>query len=254
MRVCVRRTCRSLGTRSSIGKMWKKGSDEVFYPPGARPITSDISSEELIKNLKILICALMDIEQSEANADLPVTPLTYLLTSSFLLHHRSKDVCLLVACCLSDILRILAPKSPCTSPAQLQKIFKFMTKQLSCLASTNKRRYKRSLYLMENLAMVQSYSICFDMEEGDIIIIDLFKTLFSVIRVCQSSSLQEKVISLLGFIISNSPVISCKLLDTLLTPLLKTRKDEDNVVKDLVKCLFKQTACFLEPHLTNTSI
>uniref|UniRef100_UPI00359002E1 sister chromatid cohesion protein PDS5 homolog B-like isoform X1 n=2 Tax=Myxine glutinosa TaxID=7769 RepID=UPI00359002E1 len=237
--------------RLEFPKMWYQGPDEVFYPPGARPITIDSSSGELVQNLKILICALMDIEQSEATADLPITPLTHLLTSSFLRRHKSSDVGLLAACSLSDILRILAPKSPCTSPAQLQKIFKFMTKQLSCLASTNKRRHKRSLYLLENLTMVQSYSICFDMEEGDIIINDLFKTLFSVSRVCQRSDVREKIIYLLGFIISNSPVISCKLLDTLLTPLLKTTKDEDVVVKELVTRLFKQTARFLEPHLTN---
>lgn len=40
------------------------------------------------------------------------TPLALHLVKDFFLNHESKDVQLLVACCIADILRIYAPEAP----------------------------------------------------------------------------------------------------------------------------------------------
>ena len=42
------------------------------------------------------------------------------LSSEFFLDHASKDVKLLVACCIADVFRIFAPEAPYTEESQLK--------------------------------------------------------------------------------------------------------------------------------------
>lgn len=44
------------------------------------------------------------------------------LASDYFMDHQSKDVRLLVACCIADVFRIFAPDAPYSEPAQL-KVF-----------------------------------------------------------------------------------------------------------------------------------
>jgi sister chromatid cohesion protein PDS5 len=55
------------------------------------------------------------------------TPLALHLVKDFFLNHDSKDVQLLVACCIADILRIYAPEAPFSlrQPNQI-KVRKFL--------------------------------------------------------------------------------------------------------------------------------
>jgi sister-chromatid-cohesion protein PDS5 len=45
----------------------------------------------------------------------------------------NRDVQLLIACCIADILRIFAPDAPYKEPAQIKTIFLFIIKQLGGL-------------------------------------------------------------------------------------------------------------------------
>jgi sister-chromatid-cohesion protein PDS5 len=44
-----------------------------------------------------------------------------------------RDVQLLIACCIADILRIFAPEAPYKEPAQIKTIFLFIIRQLGGL-------------------------------------------------------------------------------------------------------------------------
>lgn len=48
------------------------------------------------------------------------TPLAVHLVKDFFLNHDSKDVQLLVACCVADILRVFAPEAPYKEPEQIK--------------------------------------------------------------------------------------------------------------------------------------
>lgn len=48
------------------------------------------------------------------------TPLAVHLVRDFFLNHESKDVQLLVACCIADILRVFAPEAPYKDPDQIK--------------------------------------------------------------------------------------------------------------------------------------
>ena len=47
-------------------------------------------------------------------------PLAIHLAEDYFLSHSSRDVQLLVACCVADILRIFAPDAPYKDPAQIK--------------------------------------------------------------------------------------------------------------------------------------
>ncbi|PIO35195.1 hypothetical protein AB205_0181140 [Aquarana catesbeiana] len=61
----------------------------------------------------------------------------------------------------------------------MQDIFLFITRQLKGLEDTKSPQFNRYFYLLENLAWVKSYNICFELEDCNEIFIQLFKTLFS---------------------------------------------------------------------------
>lgn len=48
------------------------------------------------------------------------SPLAVHLVKDFFLTHDSKDVQLLVACCIADILRVFAPEAPYKEPDQIK--------------------------------------------------------------------------------------------------------------------------------------
>jgi hypothetical protein len=48
------------------------------------------------------------------------SPMAVHLVKDFFLNHDSKDVQLLVACCIADILRVFAPEAPYKEPEQIK--------------------------------------------------------------------------------------------------------------------------------------
>ncbi len=55
----------------------------------------------------------------------------------------SRDVQLLVACCVADILRIFAPEAPYKTAEQIKTIFYFLIKQLGGLRDPKDPAFKR---------------------------------------------------------------------------------------------------------------
>lgn len=47
-------------------------------------------------------------------------PLTLHLVEDYFLKHASKDVQLLIACCIADVLRVYAPEAPYKDPEQVK--------------------------------------------------------------------------------------------------------------------------------------
>nr|XP_019952638.1 PREDICTED: sister chromatid cohesion protein PDS5 homolog B [Paralichthys olivaceus] len=151
---------------------------KVTYPPGVKEISDKISKEEMVRRLKMVVKTFMDMDQdSEEEKELYLN-LALHLASDFFLKHPDKDVRLLVACCLADIFRIYAPEAPYTFPEKLKDIFMFITRQLKGLEDTKSAQFNRYFYLLENIAWVKSYNICFELEDSNEIFTQLYRTLF----------------------------------------------------------------------------
>uniref|UniRef100_A0A452VGT4 PDS5 cohesin associated factor B n=1 Tax=Ursus maritimus TaxID=29073 RepID=A0A452VGT4_URSMA len=200
-------------TRTNDGK--------ITYPPGVKEISDKISKEEMVRRLKMVVKTFMDMDQdSEEEKELYLN-LALHLASDFFLKHPDKDVRLLVACCLADIFRIYAPEAPYTSPDKLKDIFMFITRQLKGLEDTKSPQFNRYFYLLENIAWVKSYNICFELEDSNEIFTQLYRTLFS--------NLQVNMHKLYICVFQNL----------------------NKQAYDLAKALLKRTAQAIEPYITN---
>lgn len=64
----------------------------------------------------------------------------------------------------------------------LQTIFIFIIKQLSGLKDPKDPAFKRYFYLLENLAYVKSFNMCFELEDNQEIFCTLFNLMFNIVK------------------------------------------------------------------------
>ncbi|XP_069826004.1 sister chromatid cohesion protein PDS5 homolog B isoform X2 [Dendropsophus ebraccatus] len=229
-----------------------KGNDgKITYPPGVKEISDKISKEEMVRRLKMVVKTFMDMDQDSEEEKEHYLNLALHLASDFFLKHPDKDVRLLVACCLADIFRIYAPEAPYTSPDKLKDIFMFITRQLKGLEDTKSPQFNRYFYLLENIAWVKSYNICFELEDSNEIFTQLYRTLFSVINNGHNQKVHMHMVDLMSSIICEGDTVSQELLDTVLVNLVPAHKNLNKQAYDLAKALLKRTAQAIEPYITN---
>ncbi|XP_053711118.1 sister chromatid cohesion protein PDS5 homolog A-like isoform X2 [Synchiropus splendidus] len=227
------------------------GDGKIVYPPGVKEITDKISNEEVVKRLKMVVKTYMDMDQDSEEEKQQYLGLALHLASEFFLRNPNKDVRLLVACCLADIFRIYAPEAPYTSHDKLKDIFLFITRQLKGLEDTKSPQFNRYFYLLENLAWVKSYNICFELEDCNEIFIQLFKTLFSVINNSHNQKVQMHMMDLMSSIIMEGDGVTQELLDTILINLIPAHKNLNKQAYDLAKTLLKRTVQTIETCIAN---
>lgn len=109
-------------------------------------------------------------------------PLSLHLADYNFLHHQSRDVQLLVACCIADVLRVYAPEAPYKDQEHIKSIFLFFIKQLCGLKDPKDPSFKRYFYLLENLAYVKSFNMCFELEDSQEIFRELFSMMFRIVK------------------------------------------------------------------------
>ncbi len=150
-----------------------------------------------------------------------------------LMTHEDRDVRLLVACCLVDVLRVYAPEAP-YSPVQLQQIFSLFTQQLrglSTAADAEDARSQRTHYILESLATVKSCVILTELSQqgvpgGEEELVSFFECLLSEVREEHSQSVINHVVEALDACLEELDVFTQPLLDVLLVGLLPiSRRD-----------------------------
>ncbi|XP_047738228.1 sister chromatid cohesion protein PDS5 homolog A-A-like [Hyalella azteca] len=137
----------------------------ILYPSGCREITEDLSPDELIRRLKTLAHTLQSMGQDD-EAYKEYIPLAMHIADEFFLSYSSRDVQLLIACCIADVLRVYAPDAPYKDPQQVKNLFLFLIRQLGGLKDPKDPAFKRYFYLLENLAYVKSFNMCFELEDS----------------------------------------------------------------------------------------
>ena len=64
----------------------------------------------------------------------------------------------------------------------LQTIFKFLITQLEGLKDPKDAAFKRYFYLLENLAYVKSFNMCFELDDAQEIFCSLFELIFQIVK------------------------------------------------------------------------
>lgn len=220
----------------------------ILYPPGCREVTEDLGPDEMIRRLKTLAHTLQSMGQDDG-AYQEYIPLAMHIADDFFLTYPSRDVQLLIACCIADILRVYAPEAPYKDPAQVKVLFMFLIKQLGGLKDPKDPAFKRYFYLLENLAYVKSFNMCFELEDCQEIFCKLFKLMFNIVNDEHSGKVKSFMLDVLCPLINESDVVSNELLDIILSNVLEPSKTQRKNAYQLAKDLVVKCSDTLEPYI-----
>ncbi|KAK2716297.1 sister chromatid cohesion protein PDS5 homolog B-like isoform X2 [Artemia franciscana] len=222
--------------------------DALVYPTGCKPVEDDMNTDELIRRLKTLAHILQTMGQDDGSLR-KFTPLAMHLAQDAFMNHDSRDVQLLIACCIADVLRIYAPEAPYIDPDHIKSIFMFLIRQLNGLRDPKDPAFKRYFYLLENLAYVKSFNMCFDLEDSQEIFCALAALVFKIVNDEHSAKVKSFMLDLLHPLITESDSVSNELLDIILSNIVEPHKTQRKNAYLLAKELIVKCSDTLQPYI-----
>ncbi|KAL3845532.1 hypothetical protein ACJIZ3_002935 [Penstemon smallii] len=190
------------------------------------------SKDAVVKLLKEATIAFPDLKQSES-LKLAVKPLSDSLVRHGLLHHKDKDVRLLVGICVCEIIRVLAP-NPDFGDSAFRDIFRLLVSMFAELDDIASPYYSRRAKLLETVSKLQFCVLMLDTCED--LVLKMFKSFFSVVRDDHPQSLINSMSSIITCILeekikeADSDPLCLKgntsqpLVDLILQNIIKERK------------------------------
>lgn len=224
-----------------------KQQPKIVYPPGVKEINNELSTDDLVRRLKECAQSFQNMSQEDDNT--AYIPLAIHLASECFLEHPSKDVRLLVACCVADVFRVFAPDAPYKDPEQLKAIFYFFIEQLQGLEDPKDTIFKRYFYLLENLAWVKTFNICIELEENQMIFTKLFHLIFSIVNDNHSTKVKNFMLDMMCPLILEADTISTQMLDIIFDQVVEPRKTQNKNSYNLARDILKRTQVTLEPYV-----
>ncbi|XP_076319055.1 sister chromatid cohesion protein PDS5 homolog A-like [Tachypleus tridentatus] len=220
---------------------------KIVYPSGVKEVSDDLSTDDLVRRLKECAQAFQNISQDDDNT--VYIPLALHLATDGFLQHPSRDVRLLIACCVADVFRVFAPEAPYKDPSQLKTIFEFFIQQLKGLEDPKDPTFKRYFYLLENLAWVKTFNICIELEENQAIFCKLFALMFNIVNDNHSNKVKNFMLDMMCPLISEADSVSQELLDIILIQIIEPRKSQNKNAYSLAQDILKRTSSTIEPYI-----
>ncbi|GMJ02433.1 hypothetical protein like AT1G77600 [Hibiscus trionum] len=207
-------------------------------------------------SLQQAVSALSQIEQplaDEAAAKAQVLgklkaatkPLRNSIDKHGLSNHTDKDVRLLVAICVSEFFRILAPQPP-FADKYLRDIFKLILSIFLELADTTSAFFSRRVKILETVARCKCCVIMLDIDCNDLIL-EMFNIFFSVVRDHHQQSLINDILSIMTDILNEE--VSLQLMDVILGNLIQESKDTTSAASQLAASVIQSCAEKLLPYV-----
>ncbi|CAL4960254.1 unnamed protein product [Urochloa decumbens] len=190
--------------------------EQVVREVGKRLAQPRLGKDALVKLLKQAENALTELSQSSSLQD-ALNALSKSLAQTTLLNHKDKDVKLLVAVCLIEVMRVLAPDPP-FSDERLKEIFRLFISIFADLAETSSPYLTRRMKILENVAALRCSMIMLNIGCEDLIL-DMIKIFFSLVR----QGLQQSV---------------CQAMESIMTQILNEKVTQpvvDVILRNLVK-------------------
>uniref|UniRef100_A0A2P2M3Q4 Uncharacterized protein MANES_18G076700 n=1 Tax=Rhizophora mucronata TaxID=61149 RepID=A0A2P2M3Q4_RHIMU len=212
------------------------------------------NKDSLVKFLRQATTALSQIEQPllpvasqklEATKKLEVglKPIRKSILNRVLLQHTDKDVKLLVAICISELFRILAPEPP-FEDKYLRDMFKLLLGVFMELADTTSPYFSKRVKILETVARCKCCVIMLDIECSDLVL-EMFNVFFSVVRERHQQSLINDILSIMIHILNEEA--SQPLSDVILRNLALEGKAATSAAHQLAVSVIQNCAEILEP-------
>lgn len=207
----------------------------------------------LVKSLRQAVGALSQLEQPSSaevtikaeavkKIEAAIKPLKKRIING-LLQHKDKDVRLLVAICVTEIFRMLAPEPP-FEDNYLRDIFKLILSMFAELADTTSPFFSRRVKILEIVSRCKCCVILLDIDCNDLVM-EIFNIFFSVVREHHQRSLINDILSIMSDILNEEA--SQPLLDVILGNLLKEGKETPSASSQLAISVIQTCAEKLEP-------
>lgn len=196
----------------------------------------------LVKSLRQAGSALSELDQS-SSLEPVIKPLINSLVKHGLIQNKDKDVRLLVAICINEIMRVLAPEPP-FSDEIFRDIFKLFASMFAELGDVESPYFSRRVKILETVATLKCCILMLDIGCDDIVY-EMFKTFFSVVREHHQQSLVNAMLSIMTLILKEK--VSQPLLDLILFNLLKEGKGAPPASHRLAVSIIQDCSESLEP-------
>lgn len=155
----------------------------------------------------------------------------------------------------------------------------FLIKQLAGLKDPKDPAFKRYFYLLENLAYVKSFNMCFELEDCQEIFCKLFSLMFKIVKYVKinklitllllivfnrinmlflsdehSTKVKSFMLDILCPLICESDMVASELLDIILINIVEPNKTQRKNAYSLAKDLILKCSNTLEPYIQSVSI
>ncbi|EEF48385.1 androgen induced inhibitor of proliferation (as3) / pds5, putative [Ricinus communis] len=174
-----------------------------------------------------------------------IKPLGKSFVKHGLLRNSDKDVKLLVAICISEIFRILAPEPP-FEDKYLRDVFKLILSMFAELADTTSPYFSRRVKILETVARCKCFVILLDIDCNDLVL-EMFNIFFSIVRENHQRSLINDVLSIMTHILNEEA--SLPLSDVILRNLVKEGTAASAAASQLAASVIQSCAEKLEPFI-----
>ncbi|BBN05523.1 sister chromatid cohesion protein PDS5 [Marchantia polymorpha subsp. ruderalis] len=204
--------------------------------------------DALLKLLKQAAVLLQEVEQSPpASTVAAMKACTEALVLPSLLRHKDKDVKLLVASCISEIMRIVAPEAPYEDDV-LKDIFNLIVTIFQGLNEVSSPSFPRRVNILETVAKVRSCVVMLDLECDDLIL-EMFHVFFNTASEEHPQNVFVAMRNILALVLEESEEVSQPLLEAVLTNLLKDNKGVSPAAHKLAVAVVERCADKLEPYV-----
>ncbi|KAG7980770.1 hypothetical protein I3843_05G200200 [Carya illinoinensis] len=209
--------------------------------------------DSILKSLKQAANALSEIEQPSSQEaakklgagkkiEVAINPLRKAIVNG-LIQHKDKEVRLLVAICLSEIFRVMAPEPP-FEDNYLREIFKLLISTFAELADITSPFFSRRVKILETVARCKCCVIMLDIDCDDLVL-EMFNIFFLVVRENHQQSLINHIVSILTNILTEET--SQKVVDVILRNLVNEGKGAPSASYQLAVSISQHCAEKLEP-------
>ncbi|CAM6113881.1 unnamed protein product [Calypogeia fissa] len=207
-----------------------------------------LAKDALVKVLKQAAALLTEVEQSPSPQTVAaMKPCTDALVLPDLLRHKDKDVKLLVATCVSEIMRIVAPEAPYDDDT-LKDIFQLIVTIFQGLNEVSSPSFTRRVNILETVAKVRSCVVMLDLE-CDELIHEMFDVFFNTASEEHPQNVFVAMRNILALVIKESEEVSQPILETVLSNILKDNKDVSPAAHKLAVAVVERCSDKLEPYV-----
>jgi sister-chromatid-cohesion protein PDS5 len=181
------------------------------------------SKEDLMNLLPQAASMLEDVEQSPPPSTIfAMKGCSDALVDPTLLGHKDKDVGVLVALCISEIMRIVAPDAPYSDDC-LKEIFQLIVGIFRGLDDVHSPSFSSRVNILETVAKVRSCVVMLDLDCDDLIT-EMFEIFFTTISDKHPEPVFLAMRNVLSLVINEGEEVSSQILEVILNNLLSQKE------------------------------